>query len=67
MTADGIGADLIETGGLDERALEVVRKNTPLRRFGSAEDVAEAVCFLASERADFITGQTLVVDGGYSA
>jgi NAD(P)-dependent dehydrogenase (short-subunit alcohol dehydrogenase family) len=67
MTADGIGADLIESGGLDERALEVVRNNTPLRRFGDAEDVAEAVCFLASDRADFITGQTLVVDGGYSA
>jgi NAD(P)-dependent dehydrogenase (short-subunit alcohol dehydrogenase family) len=67
MTADGIGADLIETGGLDERALEVVQNNTPLRRFGDAEDVAEAVCFLASDRADFITGQTLVVDGGYSA
>jgi NAD(P)-dependent dehydrogenase (short-subunit alcohol dehydrogenase family) len=45
----------------------VVRNNTPLRRFGDAEDVAEAVCFLASDRADFITGQTLVVDGGYSA
>jgi NAD(P)-dependent dehydrogenase (short-subunit alcohol dehydrogenase family) len=67
MTADGIGANLIETGGLDERALEVVRNNTPLRKFGDAEDVAEAVCFLASDRADFITGQTLVVDGGYSA
>jgi NAD(P)-dependent dehydrogenase (short-subunit alcohol dehydrogenase family) len=67
MTADGIAADLIESGGLDERALEVVKNNTPLRRFGDAEDVAEAVCFLASDRADFITGQTLVVDGGYSA
>ncbi len=67
MTTEGIGADLIENGGLDERALEVIRGNTPLRKFGDAQDVAEAVCFLASDRADFITGQTLVVDGGYSA
>ena len=37
---------------------------TPLRRIGTPEDVAEAVLFLASERAAFITGQTLAVDGG---
>ena len=37
---------------------------TPLRRIGQPEDVAEAVLFLASERASFITGQTLTVDGG---
>jgi NAD(P)-dependent dehydrogenase (short-subunit alcohol dehydrogenase family) len=39
-------------------------KLTPLRRMGSAGDAAEAVLFLASERAGFITGQNLVVDGG---
>lgn len=37
---------------------------TPLRRIGQVEDVADAVVFLASERARFITGQTLYVDGG---
>ena len=37
---------------------------TPLGRIGQVEDVASAVCFLASDRADFITGQTLYVDGG---
>jgi NAD(P)-dependent dehydrogenase (short-subunit alcohol dehydrogenase family) len=37
---------------------------TPLRRIGSVEDVAGAVAYLASERADFITGQTQYVDGG---
>jgi 3-oxoacyl-[acyl-carrier protein] reductase len=34
---------------------------------GSAIDIAEAVCFLAGDRAGFITGQKLDVDGGYSA
>jgi NAD(P)-dependent dehydrogenase (short-subunit alcohol dehydrogenase family) len=36
----------------------------PLRRFGEVEDVANAVAFLASPAADYITGQTLVLDGG---
>jgi len=39
-------------------------KLTPLRRVGRGEDVAKAVVFLASPDADFITGQTLAVDGG---
>jgi NAD(P)-dependent dehydrogenase (short-subunit alcohol dehydrogenase family) len=41
--------------------------NTPLRRAGSPDDVAGAVAFLASDDAAFITGATLVVDGGFSA
>lgn len=36
----------------------------PLKRFGTAEDVAEAVAFLASEKAGYITGQVLAVNGG---
>lgn len=66
MLNDGIAARLIATGELDEAALAVTRRNIPLRRFGGATDVAEAVVFLASERAGFITGQALGVDGGYS-
>ena len=66
MLTDGIGARLIDSGELDEDALEVARCNIPLRRFGDATDIAEAVAFLASDRAKFITGQSLGVDGGYS-
>jgi NAD(P)-dependent dehydrogenase (short-subunit alcohol dehydrogenase family) len=67
MTGDGMAARLIESGDIDARALEVITSRIPLRRFGTARDVAEAVCFLASDRARFITGQTLRVDGGYSS
>jgi 3-oxoacyl-[acyl-carrier protein] reductase len=66
MTVAGMGADLLATGGLDEAAAAVAAQNIPLRRFGSAEDIAEAVVYLASDRAGWITGQTLNVDGGYS-
>jgi len=66
MLTDGMAARLMESGDLDERALAAATMNIPLRTFGSATDIAEAVCFLASDRAAFITGQKLNVDGGYS-
>lgn len=66
MLTDGMAERLIESGDLDGRALDVARGNIPLRRFGTARDIAEAVCFLASDRAGFITGQKINVDGGYT-
>ncbi len=66
MLTDGMAARLIESGELDDAALAITRANIPLRTFGSATDIAEAVCFLASSRAGFITGQKLDIDGGYT-
>ncbi len=54
------------TEELGERQRQQIVGRTPLGRMGTAEDVAGAVAFLASNEADFITGQVLVVDGGIS-
>lgn len=55
------------THGLDEEQMRQIVRRTPVGRLGEVEDVAAMVLFLASERAGFITGQTLVVDGGITA
>ncbi len=49
---------------LTQEEKDEIADMTPLQRLGSTEDVAEAVYFLASDKASFITGQTLFVDGG---
>jgi len=46
------------------KLMEAISKATPLRRFATPQEVADAIVFMASDRASFITGQTLGVSGG---
>ena len=50
-----------------EKVYQLEATEYPIGRIGNAEEVAEAVYFLASEKASFITGTLLPVDGGYTA
>lgn len=50
-----------------EQALAQINALTPMGRLGQPEEVANAICFLASDEASFITGAELTIDGGYSA
>jgi 3-oxoacyl-[acyl-carrier protein] reductase len=52
------------TAGIPDNARKASVEQIPMKRFGTAEEVAEVVVFLASEKASYITGQTVVVDGG---
>jgi 3-oxoacyl-[acyl-carrier protein] reductase len=67
VTINGIEPGSIRTEGLadlGEEAIETMVKNIPLGSLGEPEDIAYAAVFLASDAARFITGQTIIVDGG---
>lgn len=75
IRANGVALGIIETGSFEALSgmghisaayMEAARKNTPLKRSGTPEDVAEAVLWLASDKARFVTGQVICVDGGFS-
>lgn len=67
VRVNAVAPGFIETdmlSGLKEEYKNEIIKGIPLGRFGKAEEVAAAVNFLLSDAAGFITGQTIVVDGG---
>jgi 3-oxoacyl-[acyl-carrier protein] reductase len=67
ITVNAVAPGYIETeltGVLDEKVRGAILESVPLGRLGTPEDVAGMVCFLASDAAAYITGQTFTVDGG---
>ncbi|QHS23756.1 glucose 1-dehydrogenase [Virgibacillus sp. MSP4-1] len=57
----------IDTPILGETDREMLTNATPMKRLGKAEEMAKAVLFMASDDSSFMTGNSLVVDGGYTA
>lgn len=67
ITVNAIAPGFIETEMTDilpEDVKEGLLSTIPLKRMGKTKDIAETVAFLASDKASYITGQTISVDGG---
>jgi len=68
ITVNAVAPGVIETEMSAEvmrRAKDLVMEHIPLKRLGTAEDVARMVAYLASDDASYITGQIFNVDGGF--
>ena len=70
ICVNAVAPGSIDTPGATQAVTEEIKKQTlamiPLSRVGKPEDIANAVAFLASSKADYITGQVLIVDGGWT-
>ena len=68
ITVNGVEPGLVLTDGvaeaLSERRRDLMAQYVPLKRWGKPLEIAHAMLYLASEEASYVTGQTLVVDGG---
>lgn len=65
VAAGHIATRLTEPLVNTEELSKDILKRTPMKRWGKTKEIADAVMFLSSDRASFITGETLIVDGGY--
>ncbi len=69
VRVNAVAPGVIKTSGTKQyppALLETAREACPLKRLGSAEEVAHLIVYLASTYADFVTGQTFLIDGGQS-
>jgi len=68
---NGVRINCVSPGGIfdnqDKLFVEKYEKKVPLGRMGNPSDIAPAVCFLLSDYSKYITGQNLIIDGGWTA
>ena len=67
ITVNAVAPGFIETDMTSDLDQSELKKLVPLNRFGKAEEVADLVCFLASRKASYITGETININGGIYA
>jgi len=62
----GFWQDLLREHGTEEKVWAALGAGTPLKRFAEPEEIAQAILYLASDAAKFVTGAELVIDGGWT-
>jgi 3-oxoacyl-[acyl-carrier protein] reductase len=66
ITVNAVAPGPVQTGWISEDLERQVLPSIPLGRLGTPEDIADAIVFLASEQAKWITGQIIQVAGGHA-
>jgi len=64
ITVNAVAPGLVDTDMISELPIDKLLQQIPMRRLGTPQEVADLVAFLASDRAGYITGQTIAIDGG---
>jgi len=64
ITVNAVAPGLVDTDMISELPVDKLVQQIPMRRLGTPQEVADLVAFLASDRAGYITGQTIGIDGG---
>jgi len=66
ITVNTVSPGPVQTGWIDAALEEQVLPNIPIGRIGTPDDIADTILFLASDKAEWITGQVIKVDGGHA-
>jgi 3-oxoacyl-[acyl-carrier protein] reductase len=66
ITVNSVAPGPVQTGYITRESEKELLPEIPLRRIGEPEDIADAIVFLASEQAPWITGQVIKVSGGHA-
>ena len=70
ITVNAVAPGAIQTpgasGGMDDKSAKQLISSLPIKRWGQPEDIAHAAAFLAAPQASYVTGQVIVVDGGWT-
>ena len=64
ITVNAVAPGLVDTDMISELPVDKLLQHIPMQRLGAPQEVADLVAFLASDRAGYITGQTIAIDGG---
>lgn len=66
ITVNGVSPGIVQRGIVTEQKMHSLSKTNWMNGYGKPEDISEMVAFLCTEKASFITGQNIAVDGGRS-